>query len=65
MDKIKLAREIAARTPTRVLDIPRARRIRAYDAMENLQKRLAAQYNLKTSLVLEAELWRLVRTWNQ
>jgi len=43
MDKIKLARELAARTPPRFLDIPREKRVTRGTAMDNMNARLIAE----------------------
>jgi hypothetical protein len=57
--KIKLARKLAKRTPTRIVEIAPRRRVRVGDALDKLR----AEDAQRISALLESELERLARTW--
>ena len=61
MTNIELAREIAAGTKARIVEIAPRRRVRVGDAM----RKLRAEDAERISALLETELERLVGTWGE
>ena len=59
MTKIELAREIAARTKARIVEIAPRRRVRVGDAMRKLRAEAAE----RISGLLETERRRLIEEW--
>ena len=64
MTKIELAREIAARSPTRTVEIPRVRVLR-HTAYENMKRKWAEEHYAEVVALLYQEQERLIKKWKK